>query len=180
MQQAIASSKKGFTLIELLIVVFVIGVIAMSIGYIDFNEVNNRKRAEIFTNDISRVFEDTRNSSLFWRSVNWVSPDAWRVIFNQTNSGTFVTEYLTSNTWQSYDSDQYTFQVDFPGYIWSISCNNTWDISSWTWSVVFRWSDVSFSGSCDESDKIMTLESNYSAYTWEVIINAISGVIETR
>jgi len=45
-----------FTLIELLIVITLIWVIFTSVRYINFNEVNNRKRAEIFTNEVARVF----------------------------------------------------------------------------------------------------------------------------
>lgn len=173
------SKLKAFTLVELLIVIFVVGVIATSVKYVNFNEINNRKRAEVFTNNVSRVFETTRNNALLGRSVLTQNPEAWRVSVDLSNSWTFVTDYLSWTTWENFDDSDFNFQVETPSFINSINCDVSWDVISGSWVLVFRWRDLTFSWACDINDKIMRIGTNYSAFTWEIIINAVSWVIET-
>lgn len=173
-------SPQAFTLIELLIVIFILGIIVTSVRYVNFNEINNRKNAEVFTNNISRVFENTRNNALLWRSFLDQNPAAWRVHVNLTNSGTLTTEYLSGTTWELYNESDYSFQVDFPSFINSITCDINGDVSSGTGTLVFTGRDLSFSGACNSNDKIMRIGTNYSSFTGEVKINSVSWVIETR
>lgn len=171
-------SKSAFTLVELLIVIFMIWVIATTVKYVNFSELNARKRIEVFTNHVSRVFESSRNNALLWRSFWTNNPEAWRVLVSTTNSGTFVTQYLSGSTWTNYDERDFTFEVDFPEFISRLNCDVTWDISSGTWIVEFRGRAVSFTWACGITDKILTIDTNFSAYSWSLEINAVSGVIE--
>lgn len=171
---------KGFTMVELLIVIAIIWVIASSANYLNFDDINNSKRVEVFSNSIGRSFENIRNNALYGRSLLTENPDAWRVSLDMTNSGTIVTEYLSWSVWSTYDDEESNYSVDFPAFISYINCDTSLDVSSGSGVVEYRWSELSFTGSCGITDKYMTIGTNYWWFTWEVIINSISGVIETR
>lgn len=174
------TSLHGFTLVELVIVIAVIWIVLWFSQSIDLNEINKWKNAELFTTKISRLFENTRNNSLLWRSIGLVTPSSWRIRFDRVGSGTFTTEYFDGSSWQLFDDSDYNFVVDDPEFIDSISCNNVWDVSSGSWIIVFEWSTLTLSGSCSINDKIMTIGTYYSTYTGAVLINSVSGVIETQ
>ncbi len=172
--------KSAFTLVELIIVIAIVALVVTFSRWIDLNEINKGKNAELFTSKIARLFENTRNNALLWRAVDLETPDSWRIRFDLTNNGTFTTEYFDGTTWQLFDDQDYNFSVNDPEFIDFISCNVAWDISWGEWIVIFDWPTLSFWGSCSINDKIMTIGTYYSTYEWEVLINSVSGVIEER
>jgi hypothetical protein len=72
------------------------------------------------------------------------------------------------------DDRDFTFQVDFPKFISSVSCDVSGDIAAGTGTIVFKGRELSFTGACNTNDKTMTIITNYSAYSGEVLINAVS------
>lgn len=179
MLYAWTKKNRGFTLVELLIVVAIIWVIASSARFLNFEEINNRKKVELFTATVARWIENIRNNALYGRSLLAENPEAWRISINLNNSGTVTTEYLSGSTWNIYDDQDSNYTVDFPEYISSISCDTSLDVSSGTGIILYTGSELSLSGSCSINDKYMTIETWYGSYTWSLNINSISGVIET-
>lgn len=172
-------SALGFTLVELIIVISIIWVMAMMAPRINFSEINNQKRADVFTSHIWRVLESSRNNALFGRSIWVLSPDAWRVSIWLANSWSILTEYLDGLTWIPYNDQDLSFSMAFPKSIWNVNCNDSGDIWTATWIIQFEGRNVSYSWACSSTDKTMIIYTDYAWYTWSVIVNAVSWVIQT-
>ena len=148
--------------------------------WLNFTEVNSKKNAEIFTNKVSRVYESARNNSLFWKAVSDVTPNAWRVIANTSSSGSLRTEYLSGTTWVLIDDPDFTFDVTENGYeITKLGCNNTTDVVDADLTVNFSWALLSFQDWCGANDWILEIDTRFLNYTWSVILNTTSWVIES-
>lgn len=180
MQSRNNKSHAAFTLVELIIVIAIVALVITLSGWIDLNEINRGKNAELFTEKISRLFENTRNNALLWRAINWETPDSWRIRFDLTNKGTFATEYFDGIDWKTFSDEDYNFSVTDPEFIDFISCNNTWDISWAEWIVMFKGPTLLLDGWCSINDKSMRIGTYYLNYEWEVLINSVSWVIESK
>jgi prepilin-type N-terminal cleavage/methylation domain-containing protein len=173
-------SSLGFTLVELIIVISVIWIMATMAPRINFTEINNQKRAEVFTSHIWRVLENARNNALFGRSVWALSPDAWQVSVWLANSWSILTEYLSGSTWIAYVDQDFSFTTAFPESISNVNCNDSGDIWTSIWIIQFYGRNVSYSWACTLTDKTMIIDTSYYWYTWSLNINAVSWVIETN
>ena len=182
LQKKTSSSKnKAFTLIELTVTVAVLAILLLSIKSINFSRLNWIQKLEIFTNKIIANYENIRNDSLIWKWLwsDFDIPKEWKIEYSLNNNWEIITNYKDdSDVWNNYWNIK--FEKDFK--MTKINCKKL-DWTSQTpspsqASIVFNWSNLSLSGSCDDDTRILELIIENSTNNSTLNINTINWLIE--
>jgi len=176
--------KKWFTLIEMIVAVTVIWIILASVTTINFSRLSERQKQEIFINTIIWNIETIRNYAFQGKGI-WTQldiPNEWKIEISSASSWTLLTTYSWAVSWTYKKS---SFKVKKWNWIKKIICKKTdWsenDISSGTWTIIFKWDNASLSWWCtDPSEKILQLTLQRWAFEDIVEINTISNIIQKK
>ena len=172
----------AFTLIELMVIIVIIWILIVGWSQINLNTITDKNKIEIFTNSIISQFETIRNDTLLWKWVDsnvWV-PDAWKITFDTSWTGTIKPSYL-SGSWINYPSKNI-----IPDDFYSISDINCLDISKNFVSsgsiteVHIQWNNFTLSGDCTSAEKILEFTTNFRNESKVVQINTLNWLIEVQ
>lgn len=181
-----------FTLIELLVVITIIWIMALWISSISFNFTSNREKLRDFNYKITSNIESIRNNSLIWKWVgpSLIVPNSWQIDFIKTWTwGKILTYYKTGASltaypeydiefqkWYSFDSIR-CLQLD-----WVVLETFSW-ATSWTGHLYIKWSSIfwSWSAFCNNiNTRILEINTRYIGFTWSILINTVSWMIEKK
>ena len=168
---------KAFTLIEIMVVISIITIITLWASRINFNTFNDRQRLEIFSNNIRTSFENIRNNALLWKWVwgDTLTPQNWKMTLSWTWITTFY-DTTTYNEWNIIPANGYSIK--------NISCasldGTPTNVNVNIVNITIHWQDLSLSGDCNETDKIVSFTTNYKQFTHTLTINSINGIIEIK
>ena len=171
-----------FTLIELMVVIAIIWILAIWATKFNFNKLSNSEKLKNFNSSIVSNIEYIRNNALMWRSVNasLFVPGYWRIDFSKSWSWKMLVSY---SGW-TYPERNIIFTWGY--YINSINCfkiDKTPLGTSLTGTLFISWNTITWSwaGSCNTpNNKIIEIITWYREFTWSILINTVSWLIEKK
>lgn len=178
----------GFTLIEIIVVIFIMGILALGLNFLNVNKASNTQKLNIKIIQIVSQIEKIRNNSLLWKSI-WVDlfvPERYKIDFSTSWSWIIKTQYFS---WSYLDYNFYDKNIQFWNNFDSISeirCLNldktAINIFSpaivWTWTIIIEWSKIFLSWDCNDSTKILEISVQMKSYTKKFHINTLNWLIE--
>lgn len=175
--------EEAFTIVELILVILVIWILSMWVSNINFNKISWKQKFEIFNNKIISNFETIRNNSLLWKWAwsNLLVPEKWKIdIWNWW----IISYYYNWSTWKKNNTLSLNLEKNYElinTRCLDINNNETEDDNNVsTWSIVFKWIDISFNWWCtNSSSKIFQFTiKTLNDYEKNININIINWLIE--
>lgn len=188
LKNQIFSMKKNFywfTIIELLVVIAIIWILSLWLSKINFNPLIDKKRFLMLNNSIASSIESIRNNSLYWKSFSW-----WTWFINPEESilaiktWSWNDNFILTYSWWNTSKIDTSYKIDFFTH-WTIDKLNcktiTWTSLSYKDEVdiIFKRGNFSFSW-CDIDTKILDIIVKYKSFTWSILLNSVSWLIERK
>ena len=168
-----------------MVAITIIGILAIWVSKINFNNISWKQKLEIFTNKVVSNFETIRNNSLLWKWM-WTDlkiPEEWQI--------EIWTSWITikyTNDWNSWpDYNELSLPLEEYYEILNMRCLNiNWDnveSNPWTWTINIKWNTLSFPWNdwCakDKSSKIFQFTIRYkNNFEKTLKINILNWLIE--
>lgn len=181
----LTKKRQAFTLTELLVWITVMSIILLSATNMNFNRLNTKQELDIFTNNIKSNFEMIRNSSLSWKWIwnDLALPEKWKIEYSTSNSWTIINSATFDWTaWTNLDISPKFKQGFSISEIWCLKLDEdeNEDITSWTWTIEFIWSNLILWGCADNTSKILRLTIKYKAETELILLNTLNWLAEIK
>lgn len=173
--------KSWFTLVELMIAIAIITFLLIWVVNIDFRSINDKQKLDIFSLKVIWEIETVRTNSLIWKWL-WEDkeiPESWKIDFTNSNSWEIITSYNSSWTWVKYNN------IFFDNFfeIKNISCskikNSSFNDISWTWTILFKWDEISLINDCNEN-QLIKIDLAYKNYNKEINFNSVNWLIKAK